>query len=148
MLNLRALYIAMAMMISSTFFTALADTSEVIPPAKSQIVPSGTDLIFVVCEKAKDQGPLDINGFPKNGFKVDLSTCTREIIPMYNTEDPGNEGPKVSNFSDPMTCSRVAMGWTGSWEDLNKDKLVVKVICPHEDGTFPTQDHDLDHVTE
>ena len=41
-------------------------------------------LIFVVCRALADQGPLDVNGFPVDGVKLDYGTCRKEIVQIYD----------------------------------------------------------------
>ena len=41
-------------------------------------------LIFVVCRALADQGPLDVNGFPVDGVKLDYGTCRNEIVQIYD----------------------------------------------------------------
>lgn len=95
-----------------------------------------TALMFVVCHALADQGPLDINGFPVDGIKLDNSTCRNEIVQMYDQDDP--EGRLAQpNFSEPGVCARMAMSETAHWEQLHPGWFVVKVKCPHPDGSFP-----------
>ena len=60
-----------------------------------------TALLFVVCQGLADQGPLDVNGFPVDGIKLNEGTCRNEIVQMY---DPDNMGPgaPTPNFAYPL----------------------------------------------
>ena len=95
-----------------------------------------TSLMFVVCQALANQGPLDVNGFPIDGVKLDLDTCRNELVQMYDRL--AGDGPNpVPNFSDPNVCSRMALTETPRWEQSHRGWYVLKVKCPHPDGTFP-----------
>jgi hypothetical protein len=95
-----------------------------------------TALMFVVCHALANQGPLDVNGFPVNGVKLDDNTCRSEIVQMYDqtATDSLNEQP---DFSNPYVCSRMSMTETANWERNHPGWFVRRVKCPHPDGTFP-----------
>jgi len=59
-----------------------------------------TALLFVVCQSLADQGPLDINGFPVDGIKLNEGTCRNEIVQMYDPDNMGTGAP-TPNFADP-----------------------------------------------
>jgi hypothetical protein len=95
-----------------------------------------TTLMFVVCQALANQGPLDVNGFPVDGYKLDDTTCHNELIQMYDASSVNGE-TTAPDFSTPIVCSRMAMMETPHWQDLNPGWYVIKVKCPHPDGTFP-----------
>jgi len=95
-----------------------------------------TSLMFVVCQALANQGPLDINGFPVDGVKLDLDTCRNELVQMYDRFAGDGPAP-VPNFSDLNVCSRMALTETPIWEAAHRGWYVLKVKCPGPDGTFP-----------
>jgi hypothetical protein len=95
-----------------------------------------TALMFVVCQALANQGPLDVNGFPIGGMKLDYSTCRNEIVQMYDRAAIDGPNP-VPNFADPNVCSRMAMLQTPRWQDEHRGWYVLRVKCPHPDGSFP-----------
>ena len=42
---------------------------------RKNVMTTPAALIFVVCRALSDQGPLDVNGFPVDGVKLDYGTC-------------------------------------------------------------------------
>ncbi|MGC1179669.1 MAG: hypothetical protein WA884_11790 [Methyloceanibacter sp.] len=95
-----------------------------------------TALMFVVCHALANQGPLDVNGFPVDGVKLDDATCRNEIVPM--DDQTAEEGARqLPDFSNPYVCSRMAMSETAHWEQTHPGWYVKRVKCPHPDGTFP-----------
>jgi hypothetical protein len=95
-----------------------------------------TALIFVVCRAFADQGPLDVNGFPVDGVRLDDATCRNEVVEMYDAASAGGYGP-LPDFSNPYVCSRMSLVETGHWESLHPGWYVKRVKCPRPDGTFP-----------
>jgi hypothetical protein len=95
-----------------------------------------TALIFVVCQALANQGPLDVNGFPVDGIKLDHATCRNELVHMYD-ETEATALAQRPNLSDPNVCSRMSLGETGNWEKNHPGWYVKLVKCPHPDGTFP-----------
>jgi hypothetical protein len=95
-----------------------------------------TALLFVVCQAAAISGPVDVNGFPKDGVKLDEATCRNEIVQMYDRNDPAGVAA-APDFSNPNVCSRMAMMETPHWQDDHPGWYVLRVKCPHPDGTFP-----------
>ena len=74
-----------------------------------------TALLFVVCQGLADQGPLDVNGFPVDGIKLNEGTCRNEIVQMYDPDNMGTGAP-TPNFADPYVCSRASLSETPRWE--------------------------------
>jgi hypothetical protein len=95
-----------------------------------------TALLFVVCQAVAAPGPVDVNGFPADGVKLDLTTCRREIVQMDDAAAMGGASP-LPDFSNPYVCSRMAMTETPHWQDAHPGWYVLRVKCPHPDGTFP-----------
>jgi hypothetical protein len=95
-----------------------------------------TALLFVVCQAAAVQGPPDVNGFPAEGIKLDLSTCRNELVEMADSTALAGV-PSLPDFSNPNVCSRMAMSETPHWQDDHPGWYVLRVKCPHPDGTFP-----------
>jgi len=95
-----------------------------------------TALLFVVCQGLAAQGPLDVNGFPVDGIKLNEGTCRNEIVQMYDPDNMGTGAP-TPNFADPYVCSRASLSETPRWESEHPDWYVKRVKCPHPDGTFP-----------
>ena len=93
-------------------------------------------LIFVVCRALADQGPLDVNGFPVDGVKLDYGTCRNEIVQIYDRTE-GLSTPQNPDLSHPNVCSRMSMMETANWEKKHPGWFVRLVKCPHPDGTFP-----------
>jgi hypothetical protein len=95
-----------------------------------------TALMFVVCHALANQGPLDVNGTPIDGVKLDEGTCRNEIVQMYDqtATDSLSEQP---DFSNPYVCSRMSLTETANWEKNHPGWFVKRVKCPHPDGTFP-----------
>ncbi len=124
------------------FGVVKAEVTPTAPEAKA-----GTTILLIVCEKSADQGALDQNGFPVDGFKLDMRTCKKVFIELYNQEDPSNKANmQLPNFSVPIVCARMSMGQSPHWEEQNQGWLVLKTVCPHADGTFP-QMSEYDHGT-
>ncbi len=96
-----------------------------------------TALIFVVCQALANQGPLDVNGFPIGGIKLDHGTCKNELVQMYDTAEGAGALAQRPNLSHPNVCSRMSMLETGNWEKEHPGWYVKLVKCPHKDGTFP-----------
>ena len=38
----------------------------------------------MVCRALADQGPLDVNGFPVDGIKLDYGSCRNEVVQIYD----------------------------------------------------------------
>jgi hypothetical protein len=95
-----------------------------------------TALIFVVCQALANQGPLDVNGFPVDGVKLDHGTCRNELVQIYDTTE-GLALKLQPDLSNPNVCSRMSMSETASWERNHPGWYVKLVKCPHKDGTFP-----------
>jgi len=95
-----------------------------------------TALMFVVCQALSNQGPLDVNGYPVDGIKLDEATCRNEVVQMFDPNDDGTGAP-TPNFADPYVCSRASMMETPHWESEHPGWYVKRVKCPHPDGTFP-----------
>ena len=55
-------------------------------------------LVFVVCRALADQGPLDVNGFPVDGVKLDYGTCRNEVVQIYDR----TEGLQHASKSRPV----------------------------------------------
>ena len=68
-----------------------------------------TALLFVVCQGLADQGPLDINGFPVDGIKLNEGTCRNEIVQMYDPDNMGTGAPPPPGAA-PYVCSRQPVG--------------------------------------
>lgn len=62
-----------------------------------------TALMFVVCQALANQGPLDVNGFPINGVKLDHSTCRNELVQMYDRL--AGEGPNLGSGTPRLVCA-------------------------------------------
>ena len=92
-------------------------------------------LIFVVCRALADQGPLDVNGFPVDGVKLDYGTCRNEIVQIYDRTE-GLSTPQHPDLSHPNICSRMSMMETANWENKHPGWFVRRVKCPRPDGTF------------
>jgi hypothetical protein len=95
-----------------------------------------TALMFVVCHALANQGPLDVNGFPVGGVRLDEGTCRNEIVQMYD-ETAGEGAEQLPNFSNPYICARMSLTETAHWEQTHPGWFVKRVKCPHPDGTFP-----------
>lgn len=93
-------------------------------------------LVFVVCRALADQGPLDVNGFPVDGVKLDYGTCRNEVVQIYDRTE-GLSTPQNPDLSHPNVCSRMSMMETANWEKHHPGWFVRLVKCPHPDGTFP-----------
>jgi hypothetical protein len=93
-------------------------------------------LVFVVCRALADQGPLDVNGFPIDGVKLDYATCRNEIVQIYDRTE-GRSTPQTPDLSHPNVCSRMSMMETPNWEKKHPGWYVRRVKCPRPDGTFP-----------
>ena len=93
-------------------------------------------LIFVVCHALADRGPLDVNGFPTNGIRLDDATCRNELVQIYDQTE-GQSIAQHPDLSDPNVCSRMSMSETANWEKDHPGWYVRMVKCPHPDGTFP-----------
>jgi hypothetical protein len=63
-------------------------------------------LIFVVCRALADQGPLDVNGFPIDGIKLDYGTCRNEVVQIYDQTE-GQSTAQHPDLSNPNVCSRM-----------------------------------------
>lgn len=95
-----------------------------------------TALIFVVCQALANQGPLDVNGFPIDGVKLDYATCRNELVQIFDRTE-GSALPQNPDLSNPNVCSRMAMFETANWERHHPGWYVRLVKCPRRDGTFP-----------
>jgi hypothetical protein len=95
-----------------------------------------TALLFVVCQAVAAPGAPDVNGLPPGDIKLDLGTCRNEIVQMHDAADVGGASP-MPDFSNPNVCSRMAMRETPHWQDAHPGWYVLRVKCPHPDGTFP-----------
>jgi hypothetical protein len=95
-----------------------------------------TALMFVVCHALANQGPLDVNGFPAGGVRLDDASCRNEIVQMYD-QMAQDRAVQLPDFSNPNVCSRMSMIETGHWEQSHPGWYVKRVKCPHPDGTFP-----------
>jgi hypothetical protein len=95
-----------------------------------------TALLFVVCQAVAVPGPRDVNGVPVDGIKLDLGTCRNEVVQMSDAADTGGPSP-LPDFSNPNVCSRMAMIETPDWQNAHPGWYVLRVKCPHPDGTFP-----------
>ncbi len=95
-----------------------------------------TALLFVVCQAVAAPGPHDVNGSPLGGVELDLGTCRNEIVQMHDEADVGGVSP-LPDFSIPNVCSRMSMRETPRWQDAHPGWYVLRVKCPHPDGTFP-----------
>jgi hypothetical protein len=93
-------------------------------------------LLFVVCRALADQGPLDVNGFPIDGIKLDYGTCRNEVVQIYDQTE-GQSTRQNPDLSHPNICSRMSMMETAHWEKDHPGWYVRLVKCPHPDGTFP-----------
>jgi hypothetical protein len=93
-------------------------------------------LIFVVCHALVDQGPVDVNGFPINGIRLDDATCRNELVQIYDQTE-GQSTAQHPDLSNPNVCSRLSMSETANWEKDHPGWYVRMVKCPHPDGTFP-----------
>ena len=93
-----------------------------------------TALMFVVCQALSNQGPLDVNGHPVDGIKLDEATCRNEVVQMFDPNDDGTGAP-IPNFADPYVCSRASMMETPHWESEHPGWYVMRVKCTHPDGT-------------
>lgn len=93
-------------------------------------------LSFNVCQALphEQQGPFDVNGFPVDGVKLDKSTCRDEVVEMVKPGDPD----ATVDLSEPEVCNRLAMSETPHWEQMHPGWFVVRVRCPHPDGSFPS----------
>ena len=94
-----------------------------------------TALLFVVCQAVAAPGPRDVNGFPVDGSSSTLALPQRDRAD-YDPADVEGVSP-VPDFSNPNVCSRVAMRETPHWQDAHPGWYVLRVKCPHPDGTFP-----------
>jgi hypothetical protein len=95
-----------------------------------------TTLLFVVCHALANQGPLDVNGSPVDGVKLDDVTCRDELVQM--DDQMAVEGARqLPDFSNPYVCSRMSLSETANWEKTHPGWYVKRVKCPHPDGTFP-----------
>jgi hypothetical protein len=95
-----------------------------------------TALMFVVCHALANQGPLDVNGFPVGGVKLDDATCRNELVQM-DDQMAAIGAQQFPDFSNPYVCSRMSLTQTGNWEHDHPGWFVKEVKCPHPDGTFP-----------
>jgi hypothetical protein len=93
-------------------------------------------LIFVVCRALANQGPLDVNGLPEGGIKLDYGSCRNELVQIYDQTE-GQSTTQHPDLSDPNVCSRMSMSETAHWEQDHPGWYVRMVKCPHPDGTFP-----------
>ena len=94
-------------------------------------------LLFVVCQALANQGPLDVNGNPLGGVKLDDATCRNEIVQMHDRNAFGGGPAPEPDFADPYVCNRMAMVETGHWQETHPGWYVKQVKCPRPDGTFP-----------
>jgi hypothetical protein len=101
----------------------------------SDVTPAA--LIFVVCHALAEQGPLDVNGFPVDGVKLDYGTCRNEFVQIFDQTEGGQSTPQHPDLSNPNVCSRMSMSETAHWERDHPGWHVRVVKCPHPDGTFP-----------
>jgi len=92
--------------------------------------------MFVVCQALVNQGPLDVNGFPAGGVRLDDASCRNEIVQLYD-QMAQDRAVQLPDFSNPNVCSRMSMIETGRWELSHPGWYVKRVNCPHPDGTFP-----------
>jgi hypothetical protein len=92
--------------------------------------------MFVVCHALANQGPLDVNGNPLDGVKLDEGSCRNEIVQLYD-QTAGDGLNQQPDFSDPYVCSRMSLTETANWEKNHPGWFVKRVKCPHPDGTFP-----------
>jgi hypothetical protein len=93
-------------------------------------------LVLVVCHALANEGPLDVNGFPVDGIKLDDATCRNELVQMYDQDD--SVGTRAAlNFSNTNVCAAMAMREAPDWEQTHPGWYVKKAKCPHPDGTFP-----------
>jgi len=95
-----------------------------------------TTLMFVVCHALANQGPLDVNGFPVAGVKLDDASCRNELVQM-DDQMAAVGAQQFLDFSNPYVCSRMSLTETGNWERDHPGWFVKRVKCPHPDGTFP-----------
>ena len=107
-----------------------------VQPHLTEHVMTPTVFIFVVCRALADQGPLDVNGFPVDGVKLDYDTCRNEVVQIYDRTE-GLSTPQQPDLSHPNICSRMSMMETANWEKHHPGWFVRLVKCPHPDGTFP-----------
>jgi hypothetical protein len=63
-------------------------------------------LLFIVCQALANQGPLDVNGWPADGVKLNQGSCRNEIVEMLDQADP--EGIRLTLISRTPRC---AHGW-------------------------------------
>jgi hypothetical protein len=96
-----------------------------------------TALIFVVCHALADQGPLDVNGHPVDGIKLDYGTCRNEVVQIYDQTEGLGLPQQHPDLSNPNVCSRMSMSETPAGERDHPGWYVRMVKCPHPDGTFP-----------
>jgi hypothetical protein len=92
-------------------------------------------LIFVVCRALADQGPLDVNGFPIDGIKLDYGTCRNEVVQIYDQTE-GQSTAQHPDPSNPNVCSRMSLMQTAPRRRDHPGWYVRLVKCPHPDGTF------------
>jgi hypothetical protein len=93
-------------------------------------------LIFVVCRALADQGPVDVNGLPQGGVKLDYGSCRNELVQIYDQTE-GQSTAQHPDLSNPNVCSRMSLMQTAPWEKDHPGWYVRQVKCPHPDGTFP-----------
>lgn len=93
-------------------------------------------LLFIVCQALANQGPLDVNGWPADGVKLNQGSCRNEIVEMLDQADPERIS-SAADFSNPTVCVRMAMSETAHWQEMHPGWYVQRVKCPHPDGTFP-----------
>jgi len=106
-------------------------------PLLTDVPMTPAALIFVVCRALADQGPLDVNGFPVDGIKLDFGTCRNEVVQIYDQTE-GQSAKQNPDLSHPNICSRMSMMMeTAHWEKDHPGWYVRLVKCPHPDGTFP-----------
>ena len=93
-------------------------------------------LVFVVCRALADQGPLDVNGFPIDGVKLDYGTCRNEVVQIYDRTE-GMSTPQNPTCRIRMSARACLWMETANWKNKHPGWFVRRVKCPRPDGTFP-----------
>lgn len=127
------IYLSLVAGLISAFFVTTTMAEE-----KKQIdkTPAGSTILLGVCKMLDDQGPLDVNGFPKDGWKVDYNNCKEVAVELYNSEDPELAQTGETDFSLMKHCARSSLTESPHWQEMNPGWLVVVSECPRQDGSF------------
>jgi hypothetical protein len=90
-------------------------------------------LLFIVCQALANQGPLDVNGWPADGVKLNQGSCRNEIVEMLDQADPERIS-SAADFSNPTVCA------DGNERDRPLARDASRLVCAAGQMSAPRRD--------